>query len=100
MWEEDFFSSSTSIGSTHYPLLRERLCSTNNIYIYILRSNPIKQPSKVLYLCVGVRRRESDQWALAHSPYFPQGNGRHSLRVEQWNKEDRPPDEEENPGRR
>ena len=33
---------------------------------------------------------------LAQSPYFLQGNGRQSARVELWNQGDRPADMEEN----
>ena len=63
------------------------------------------QHSKVLYRC-GVRRGGKTEkhgkvggkrkwWVLAQPPYYSQGNGRQSSRVEPFNQWDRPPDAEE-----
>ena len=73
--------------------------------VLLLRSNPSRQHSKVLYRWgsgeeermentenVGVKRKFN---VLAQAPYSLQGNGRQLTRVEPFNQRDRP---EENPG--
>ena len=78
-----------------------RVCS------FIIFINHGTQHSKVLYRWgvrrigktgkhgeVGVNRK---RWVLAQALYSPQGNRKHSPRVEPFNQGDRTPDPEENP---
>ena len=64
------------------------------LLLLLLRSNPSRQHSKVLYRCrvrrrgktgnhgkVGLKRK---WWVLVQSPYSRQGNERQSPRVEPW----------------
>ena len=78
-----------------YILLLIRSNPSSNQRYYMAGGGGFRRGKTGKYGEVGVKR---NWWVLVQPPYFLQGNGKQSPRVELWNKGDRPPDIEENPG--